>query len=41
MGVIKVEEDFMEILREFCDKYGVLLIFDEVMNGFRVVFKGV
>lgn len=40
MGVIKAEEDFMKTLRELCDKYGSLLIFDEVMNGFRVAFKG-
>lgn len=40
MGVIKAEDDFMEILRDLCDKYGALLIFDEVMNGFRVSFKG-
>jgi glutamate-1-semialdehyde 2,1-aminomutase len=40
MGVIKAEDDFMETLRELCDSYGVLLIFDEVMNGFRVAFKG-
>ena len=40
MGVIKAEDDFMETLRELCDKYGALLIFDEVMNGFRVAFKG-
>ena len=40
MGVIKAEEDFMEKLRKLCDKYGALLIFDEVMNGFRVAFKG-
>lgn len=40
MGVIKAEDDFMQTLRELCDKYGALLIFDEVMNGFRVAFKG-
>ncbi|OPJ54839.1 glutamate-1-semialdehyde 2,1-aminomutase [Clostridium chromiireducens] len=40
MGVIKAEDDFMETLRELCDEYGSLLIFDEVMNGFRVAFKG-
>ncbi|GAA0085730.1 glutamate-1-semialdehyde 2,1-aminomutase [Clostridium sp. CTA-7] len=40
MGVIKAEEDFMNILRELCDKYGALLIFDEVMSGFRVSFDG-
>jgi glutamate-1-semialdehyde 2,1-aminomutase len=40
MGVIKAEDDFMETLRSLCDEYGALLIFDEVMNGFRVAFKG-
>jgi len=40
MGVIKAEDDFIETLRELCTQYGVLLIFDEVMNGFRVAFKG-
>lgn len=40
MGVIKAEDDFMQTLRELCDSYGSLLIFDEVMNGFRVAFKG-
>lgn len=40
MGVIKAEDDFMNTLRELCDKYRSLLIFDEVMNGFRVAFKG-
>ncbi|WP_297421567.1 glutamate-1-semialdehyde 2,1-aminomutase [Clostridium sp.] len=40
MGVIKAEDDFMETLRELCNEYGALLIFDEVMNGFRVAFKG-
>lgn len=40
MGVIKAEEDFMNLLRELCDKYNALLIFDEVMSGFRVSFEG-
>lgn len=40
MGVIKAEDSFMIKLRELCDKYGALLIFDEVMSGFRVDFKG-
>lgn len=40
MGVIKAEEDFMESLRSLCDQYGALLIFDEVMSGFRVDFQG-
>lgn len=40
MGVIKAEEEFMNDLRKLCDDYGALLIFDEVMSGFRVDFKG-
>lgn len=40
MGVIKAEENFMKTLRELCDEYGSLLVFDEVMSGFRVAFKG-
>lgn len=40
MGVIKAEDKFLEGLRRLCDKYGSLLIFDEVMSGFRVAFKG-
>lgn len=40
MGVIKAEDDFMNLLRELCDKHGALLIFDEVMSGFRVSFEG-
>lgn len=40
MGVVKAENEFMEELRALCDKYGALLIFDEVMSGFRVRYKG-
>ncbi len=40
MGVIKAEEDFMNLLRELCNKHNALLIFDEVMSGFRVSFEG-
>ena len=40
MGVIKAENSFMRKLRNLCDEYGSLLIFDEVMTGFRVAFKG-
>lgn len=40
MGVIKAENNFMEGLRKLCDEYGSLLVFDEVMSGFRVAFKG-
>ena len=40
MGVVKAEDNFMETLRVLCDEYGSLLIFDEVMSGFRVAYKG-
>lgn len=40
MGVIKANEDFMNSIRALCDEYGSLLIFDEVMSGFRVSFEG-
>ncbi len=40
MGVVKCDPNFMRKLRELCDKYGALLIFDEVMCGFRVAYKG-
>ncbi|MCQ2969445.1 MAG: glutamate-1-semialdehyde 2,1-aminomutase [Clostridium sp.] len=40
MGVIKADNEFMETLRTLCDEYGALLVFDEVMSGFRVAFKG-
>ena len=40
MGVIKADNEFMETLRILCDEYGALLVFDEVMSGFRVAFKG-
>ncbi|MGL4108756.1 glutamate-1-semialdehyde 2,1-aminomutase [Clostridium sp. LP20] len=40
MGVIKAQDKFMKKLRMYCDRFGALLIFDEVMSGFRVGFKG-
>lgn len=40
MGVIPPAEGFLEGLRELTTQYGVLLIFDEVMSGFRVSFGG-
>ena len=36
MNCIPPIEGFLEGLREVCDEYGSLLIFDEVMTGFRV-----
>ena len=36
MGVVPPEPGYLETLRELTDDYGILLIFDEVMTGFRV-----
>ena len=40
MGVILPKEGFLEGLRELCDQHGIVLIFDEVITGFRVSFGG-
>ena len=40
MGLVPAQEEFLEGLRALCDKYGALLIFDEVMSGFRASLKG-
>ncbi|MBV4417924.1 glutamate-1-semialdehyde 2,1-aminomutase [Clostridium tyrobutyricum] len=40
MGVIPGDREFLGGLRSICDKYKSLLIFDEVMSGFRVAYKG-
>lgn len=40
MGVIPGEKEFLQGLRDVCTKYGAILIFDEVMSGFRVAYKG-
>jgi glutamate-1-semialdehyde 2,1-aminomutase len=34
------EPGFLQCLRDVCDKYGIVLIFDEVMTGFRVAYGG-
>ena len=36
MGVVLPKPGFLEGLREICDRYGALLIFDEVITGFRL-----
>ncbi|MCM3879556.1 MAG: glutamate-1-semialdehyde 2,1-aminomutase [Vicinamibacterales bacterium] len=36
MGVVLPEPQFLEGLRDLCTRYNVLLIFDEVITGFRV-----
>src|SRR5699024_1721559 len=40
MNCVPPVPGFLEGLREQCDKYGVVLIFDEVMTGFRVALGG-
>jgi glutamate-1-semialdehyde 2,1-aminomutase len=40
MGVVPPEPGFLEALRALCDAAGVLLIFDEVITGFRVARGG-
>ena len=40
MGVVPPEDGFLQGLREICDQEGALLIFDEVITGFRVGWSG-
>jgi glutamate-1-semialdehyde 2,1-aminomutase len=40
MGVVVPQPGFLEGLRELCTKYSVLLIFDEVITGFRLAYGG-
>ncbi len=41
MNCIPPEQGFLQTLRDVCDQYGSVLIFDEVMTGFRVGLQGV
>lgn len=40
MGCVLPENNFLQKLRTICDQNGTLLIFDEVMTGFRMAFGG-
>jgi len=40
MGLVPAEEEFLVELRNLCDRHGTLLIFDEVMSGFRASLRG-
>ncbi len=40
MNCVPPAEGFLETLREICDQYGAVLIFDEVMTGFRISLQG-
>jgi glutamate-1-semialdehyde 2,1-aminomutase len=39
-GFIKPDKEFLEGLRELANEHGALLVFDEVMTGFRVAYGG-
>ena len=41
MGLVLPEPGFLEGLRKLCTEFGVVLIFDEVMTGFRLAKGGV
>jgi len=40
MGLVPADETFLAALRALCDEHGALLIFDEVMSGFRASLTG-
>lgn len=40
MGFVPADVEFLKELRELCDANGALLIFDEVMSGFRATLNG-
>lgn len=40
MGVVPPRPGYLMHLRELCDKYGIVLLFDEVITGFRVAYGG-
>lgn len=41
MGIVPPVPGFLESLRENCTKYGIVLIFDEVITGFRITYGGI
>jgi len=40
MGVVPPKKDFLRSLRELCDENDIILIFDEVISGFRAALGG-
>jgi glutamate-1-semialdehyde 2,1-aminomutase len=40
IGLVLPEEGFLETLREVTERFGVVLIFDEIITGFRVALGG-
>ena len=39
-GCVPVDAGFLELARELCTRHGAVLVFDEVLSGFRVVVGG-
>lgn len=39
MGIVPGKQEFIEFLREICDEYKTVLIFDEVITGFRLSYN--
>jgi glutamate-1-semialdehyde 2,1-aminomutase len=39
-GVIPPKDGYLQFLRDLCDKYGIVLIFDEIKAGFRIARGG-
>ncbi len=40
MGLVPADKEFLHELRSLCNEHGALLIFDEVMSGFRATLRG-
>jgi len=40
MNLVRGSAEFLRTLRELCTRHGALLVFDEVMSGFRVALGG-
>ena len=40
MGCVPPKNEFLQLVRALCTRYGTVLIFDEVMTGFRVDYGG-
>lgn len=40
MGVVAAKPEFLKGMRALCDQYGAVLIFDEVITGFRIALGG-
>ena len=39
-GLLIQEKEYLQFLRDVCDREGILLFFDEVISGFRIGFEG-